>query len=348
MIRLQNAGTILETKSDRSSERLPAKAAKPAAAFSSVLSSETPGSSDFEKAFQSVIKNKRGVDRGKNPMSYGIMQSTLTDYDPKGRIARQVGDLTEDGARKIYSKIWERAGCGSLPSPLNAIHFDTYVQRPSAALELMKKSDGAPSVYLKMREKIPSLGVVTGNSLDVVVSDAKSTEAFLQQTAAASIVAARTPASGSQSAVCATGGKSADFESAVSFVIEQEGNRLVPNDNGAGASKFGILQKTLKSVDPKGRIASDISQLDEKKARAVYRKIWERTGCDKLPHPLNIVHFDSVVHSPRTANRALESAGGDPHAYLDSRLASLKALKSYQKYGKNWSERIDDLTRLIR
>lgn len=348
MIHLQNAGPILETISDRSNGRSPATTAKPADAFSSVLSSEAQRTSDFEKAFQTVIKNKRGLDSGKNPMKYGIMQSTLTDYDPKGKIARHVGDLTEDGARKIYAKIWERAGCGSLPSPLNAVHFDTYVQRPNTALELLRKSGGDTCSYLRMREKIPALGVATGGSSDTAICDVKSTEAFLQQTAAVSILPTRTVPSGPPATACSPSGKSADFESAVSFVMGEEGNHLVPNDNGAGASKFGILQKTLKSVDPKGKIARHVSQLDEKKAKEIYRKIWERTGCDKLPHPMNIVHFDSVVQSPKTANRSLESAAGDPKTYLETRLSNLKALKSYQKYGKNWEDRIDNLTRLIR
>jgi lysozyme family protein len=155
------------------------------------------------------------------------------------------------------------------------------------------------------------------------------------------------PASVLECRTCNIGSKQDDFDSAVSFVLEHEGSRLNPNDNGAGASKYGILQKTLKQIDPKGRIARDVSRLDERKAKEVYKKIWDMTGCDKLPHPLNVVHFDTVVHSPRTAARALNSSEGNADQYLESRLSTLKGLKSYQKYGKNWSDRIDDLSRMI-
>ena len=276
------------------------------------------------------------------------MQSTLTTCDPKGQIAARVKDLTEDGARKIYAKLWERAGCQDLPSPMNAVHFDTFVQRPNSAMELLKKSNGDLNAYLQMRDKNGSTASRISSYENASTTGVGSTEEFLRQSRMLSGESADGGISGSPAKACVTGKKSGDFESAVSFVIRQEGNRLISNDNGAGRSKFGILQKTLRQIDPKGRIAQDVSQLDERKARTLYRKIWERTGCDRLPSPMNVVHFDTVVHSPRTASRALEASDGNPQTYLETRLSALKSLKSYQKYGKNWASRIDDLSRLIR
>lgn len=350
MIHLQSTEAVLQSKLDRSNIQSPARSSMAGETFAAALSSEAQKSSaEFESAFQSVVKNKRGLESGQNPMKYGILQTTLTNYDPKSKIARRVEDLTEDDARKIYGKIWERAGCDKLPSPMNAIHFETYVQRPSTAADLLKKSNGDPVAYQNMREKIPSLAELKRSGAEGGVPAVESTEAFLQRkTMAPSMVRTITPFSESQANGCATEEKLADFESAVSFVIQHEGSRVVPNDNGKGRSKFGILQKTLRQIDPKGKIARNVSQLDEKKARAVYRKIWERTGCDKLPRPLNMVHFDTVVHSPRTAQRALGSARGNPETYLETRLSTLKSLKSFHKYGKNWEDRIDRLARLIK
>lgn len=350
MIHLQSTEAVLQSKLDRSNTPSPARSSVAGKTFAAALSSETQKTSvEFESAFQSVIKNKRGLESGQNPMKYGILQTTLTNYDPKGKIARKVQELTEDGARKIYSKMWERAGCDKLPSPMNAVHFETYVQRPSTAVDLLKKSGGDPANYQNMREKIPFFVDLKRRDVEAAMPAAESTEAFLQRkTMATSMAPTIPPISEPQANRCATEEKLADFESAVSFVIQHEGSRVVSNDNGRGRSKFGILQKTLRQIDPKAKIARDVSQLDENKARAVYRKIWERTGCDKLPRPLNMVHFDTVVHSPRTAYRALESAGGNPKTYLETRLSTLKGLKSYHKYGRNWENRIDRLARLIK
>ena len=348
MILIKSAETIAETTTGRSKACPPAGRSGSAGRFASVLSSEAGGSPDFENAFQSIINGKRGLQEGKNPMKYGIVQSTLTNCDPKGEIATQVKDLTEDGARRIYAKLWERAGCQNLPSPLNTIHFDTFVQRPNTAMELLKKSNGDLNSYLHMKE---NNGPLTGSMKPAEgpsVAGMTSTDEFLRQSRG---ISTAPPESGMSACPVKPRGSTSnagDFEAAVSFVMRQEGSRLVSNDNGAGRSRFGILQKTLRQIDPGGKIARDVSQLDERKAKVVYRKIWEQTGCDRLPSPLNVVHFDTMVHSPRTATRALETSDGNPQTYLETRLSALKGLKSYQKYGKNWASRIDDLSRLIR
>lgn len=348
MIHIKGVQTVPETTVLQRNERAAASGAESGALFASALSSETRETSDFEGAFQSIIKNNKGFQDGKNPMKYGIMQSTLITCDPKGQIAPQVKDLTEAGARKIYARLWDRAGCRELSSPLNVVHFDTFVQRPSTAMKLLTESDGDLNAYLRMREKSGLPTVRVGSPGASTTERMNSTEEFLRQSRIIAKGVEEPTLSPSSLKRCAPDSKPADFESAVSFVISQEGNGLVSNDNGAGRSKFGILQKTLRQIDPRGRIAKDVSQLDERKAKAVYRKIWEQTGCNKLPSPLNVVHFDTMVHSPRTAARALEASDGNPKAYLETRLSALKSLKSYRKYGRNWANRIEDLSRLIR
>jgi len=78
--------------------------------FSDVLASQTSKDNAFEKAVSFVIESKKGYVPGENPMKYGIMQTTLKDYDPKGKIAQNVAQLDEVKAKQIYKKIWERAG----------------------------------------------------------------------------------------------------------------------------------------------------------------------------------------------------------------------------------------------
>jgi hypothetical protein len=40
-----------------------------------------------------------------------------------------------------------------LPFPLSTVHFDTYVNSPSAAEKILTKSQGNTDVYLRLREQ---------------------------------------------------------------------------------------------------------------------------------------------------------------------------------------------------
>ena len=122
---------------------------------------------------------------------------------------------------------------------------------------------------------------------------------------------------------------------------------MVQNDNGKGPARFGILQTTLKDLDPTGRIATNVSELDEGKAKQIYKKIWYRAGCDKLSYPLNIIHFDTFMHRPNTAIQALGNSDGDPQLYLELRQTSLRSLKGYKKFANAWEGRIRNLSKLL-
>ena len=127
---------------------------KASESFTEVLASQQSKDEGFDKAVSFVLESKKGYVAGENPMKYGIMQTTLKDYDPKGKIAHHVSQLDETKAKQIYQKIWERAGCDKLPYPLNVVHFDTYVQRPRTGIEALKKAQGDPQVYLDVRKSL--------------------------------------------------------------------------------------------------------------------------------------------------------------------------------------------------
>jgi len=122
----------------------------------------------------------------------------------------------------------------------------------------------------------------------------------------------------------------------------------VGNDGGKGPSKYGILQSTLQEYDPQGLIAQNITDLNDAKAKQIYEKIWRRSGSDKLPYPLNIIHFDTYLHRPKTAQEAMNASGGDPMKYLEARQTSLRGLKSYGRYGLGWERRIGGLSQFTR
>jgi lysozyme family protein len=307
---------------------------------------------EFDEAFAFIIRKNGDLVKGNNPMKFGIMQSTLKDYDPSGRIAKRVDGLDEAKAKQIYQMIWKRAGCNELSYPLNVIHFDAYVQRPATAMQALKNSGGDPELYLRIRNaslselkkykeweprwKTRIAELRTHVKLESAATDEEKQPLKLADSSTMS----------SRAASNYRRQGSMDFEEAFAFVLQHEGAGYVANDNGRGPSKFGILQTTLKHYDPKGAVAQHVRQLDQRGARLIYRKIWLAAGCDKLKYPLNVLHFDATVHRPKTAMESLKFCGGDPALYQQSRLASLQELKSFARYGSVWEKRINRLSEL--
>lgn len=318
--------------------------------FSEVLATQASKEEAFDKAISFVLTNKRGYVAGDNPMKYGIMQSTLKDYDPKGKIAQDVSQLDEAKAKQIYRKIWERAGCEKLPYPLNVIHFDTYVQRPRTGIEALKKAQGDPQAYLEVRKTLED-GI---KGYAPYRAQLKTRVDQLASYVTGSAPATGTTEAQNQSTPAETAQVTSkrkvppsNFETAAAFLLKHEGRTMVANDNGKGPAKFGILQTTLKDYDPEGRIVQDVSQLDESKAKQIYKRIWQRAGCDKLAYPLNIIHFDTFMHRPNTAIEALDNADGDPQLYLELRQTALRGLRGYKKFAASWETRIRNLTKLL-
>jgi lysozyme family protein len=334
-------GTILQTSNSTSTA---------SELFSEVLASQTTKDEAFERAISFVLTNKKGYVPGENPMKYGIMQTTLKDYDPKGKIAQHVSQLDEAKAKQVYRKIWERAGCDNLSYPLSVIHFDTYAQRPRTGVEALRKAQGDPQAYLEIRKSVQE-------KLKAYAADPAQVKSRVDQLAA--YVKLNTAKPEAQSATESQTGSAqaarvakktlplSTFETAAAFLIEHEGSSMVHNDNGKGPAKFGILQTTLKDYDPEGLIAKDVSQLDEAKAKRIYRQIWQRAGCDKLSYPLNIIHFDTFIHRPNTAIEALDGSDGDPQLYLEMRQTALRGLRGYKKFANAWEGRIRNLTKLL-
>lgn len=138
------------------------------------------------------------------------------------------------------------------------------------------------------------------------------------------------------------------FRRCLDFVLKKEGNKLVKEDAGRGASRYGILQSTARAFGYQG----SIKNITRSQVEAIYRKIWDRSGAGSLPYPLCIVHFDTYVNSPAAAQKILQRSGGDIDNYLDMRekryirLATGKP-QVYAKYLKGWRNRVDSLRMVV-
>jgi lysozyme family protein len=101
-----------------------------------------------------VVMKNEGAGYVKNdamrgPAKMGILQSTARNFGYKGDIK----NLTQAEAVNIYGQLWARSGAANLPYPLNTVHFDTYVNSPTAADKILKQSGGDVNSYLDIREQ---------------------------------------------------------------------------------------------------------------------------------------------------------------------------------------------------
>ncbi|HSW64165.1 MAG TPA: glycosyl hydrolase 108 family protein [Dissulfurispiraceae bacterium] len=294
--------------------------------FSGMLSEQmqtAPGA--FDSVVDPILLKRSRYVQGDSPSKFGIHQATLRDYDPRGKVAEQVSQLTPAKARLIYQRIWDRSGAAELPSELQALHFETYIRRPQAARSALRQSGGAADAYAALSSTLLAGG---------------------KKMPGQNGLGAQSAAAGATSSASVSRSGDRGFETAVRIIMKHEGKTLVRNDNGMGPSKYGILQSTLQEYDPKGEIAQSVDQLDDAKATQMYAKIWQRSGSGNLPYPLNIIHFDTYLHRPRTALEAMSASGGDPMKYLETRQTSLRGLNSYSKFGVGWERRIEGLARL--
>ena len=138
-----------------------------------------------------------------------------------------------------------------------------------------------------------------------------------------------------------------EFNDILKVVMKHEGNGYVKRDGLRESSKMGILQATAREYGYRG----DIRDLTRADAKAIYKKIWDKSGAAKLPYPLNMIHFDTYVNSPAAARKILAKSGGNADAYLEmraqryQRLAKLRP-EVYAKYLKGWMNRVDHLRQM--
>jgi len=307
--------------------------------FSGMLQEQMQPLSAFDSVVDPIVLHRTRSSYGPGPVRFGIHQDTLKDYDPQGKIATNVTQLTAAKARQIYQRIWERSGAETLPAEMQAVHFETYIKRPQVAMAALEKSGNSLEVYMNARQNM--LGV--GKKRSFPEYSAERFMAIIKNAPSITDRAVAAPERPARSAKAVSG----DFETAVGFIMKHEGRTLVKNDGGKGPSKYGILQTTLQEYDPQGVIARNVTELDDAKAKQIYQKIWQRSGSDKLPYPLNIIHFDTYLHRPKTALESMNASGGDPIKYLETRQTSLRGLRSYKKYGLGWERRIGGLAQLV-
>ncbi len=157
-----------------------------------------------------------------------------------------------------------------------------------------------------------------------------------------------------------------DWDSAITFVLEQEGGYTIDPKDPGGETNFGISKKSYPDLD--------IATLTVDEAKDIYmRDFWKPCRCDELPSPFAIALFDSAVNQgvgtaikilqktfglekdgiigTLTMAAVLSANGRSLKRFLAERLAAYSKLMVMNPnllvYATNWSFRVLSLAELI-
>lgn len=157
----------------------------------------------------------------------------------------------------------------------------------------------------------------------------------------------------------------ANFERAIEMLFESEGGYVDDPVDKGGPTNYGITLPTLAAY--RGRLVTkaDILALTKEEAAVIYRDLyWAKIQGDDLPSGIDYAVFDAAVHSgPRQAARWLQDAlgviidgtigsqtlaasnavqaGGLIYAFCDMRLAALRGLSTFSRFGRGWENRVN-------
>ncbi|TWG90304.1 lysozyme family protein [Mesorhizobium sp. J18] len=155
---------------------------------------------------------------------------------------------------------------------------------------------------------------------------------------------------------------------ALRLMFGDEGGYSNHPDDPGGPTKYGITARTLGSSRKLGRAATaaEVKALTVEEAETIYRKsYWSQSGGDLLPRGLDYAAFDFGVNSgPATAVKKLQEVIGVTQdgivgvqtvaaverypggieklipAYCDERMAYLRGLRTWSKFGRGWTIRV--------
>jgi len=153
-----------------------------------------------------------------------------------------------------------------------------------------------------------------------------------------------------------------NFPKCLEVILKSEGGYVNDPHDAGGETNMGISKRAFPDVD--------IKNLTKEHASAIYKKYyWNKVQADQLPSGLDLVVFDSAVNSgPAQATKWLQRAIGVRDdgvlgpvtllalqkadtlsvidKFLEQRLAFLKGLPTWSRYGKGWKARVEELSKL--
>jgi lysozyme family protein len=105
---------------------------------------------------------------------------------------------------------------------------------------------------------------------------------------------------------------SSRFDKALAFVLDHEG-RTSAEPSGDPDTNWGITQRVYDAFrSDRGLPTRPVDSATQDEIRTIYwERFWLGGRCDRLPEPVDLIHFDSRVNlGEGTANRMLQTAVG--------------------------------------
>ncbi|MCB1476660.1 MAG: glycoside hydrolase family 108 protein [Rhodobiaceae bacterium] len=158
-----------------------------------------------------------------------------------------------------------------------------------------------------------------------------------------------------------------NFKRALPLVLKHEGGWADDPHDPGGATMRGVTIGTFRRYVKADATKADLRKItDEQIATVYYRQYWSVVQAHNLPSGLDYVVFDYAVNSgPGRAAKSLQKIVGAKvdgrvgpatiaaaeamdtadivNAICDERLAFLKRLKTWPRYGKGWGRRVSDV-----
>lgn len=131
-----------------------------------------------------------------------------------------------------------------------------------------------------------------------------------------------------------------DFDKAVGFVLAREGGYSNDPLDPGGETKFGISKRSYPN--------EDIANLTEERAKEIYFADYWKPIAAALPHPADVVVFDTAVNQGKKfAAEMVGQCGVDTTAMLFYRLKKYSAIVAARptslKYLRGWTNRVIEL-----
>lgn len=138
-----------------------------------------------------------------------------------------------------------------------------------------------------------------------------------------------------------------NFNDCLNRLLKDEGGYTNDPVDPGGPTNFGItIYDYRKYISPKGT-ALDVRRMSVDQAKTIYRsKYWDALSCDDLPSGVDYTVFDYGVNSglgrPRKCLKRFSGLTGIQliNAINDERMAFLRSLHTYSRFGKGWARRV--------
>ena len=119
------------------------------------------------------------------------------------------------------------------------------------------------------------------------------------------------------------------FEIALEFTLRWEGGFVNDPADPGGATNQGITQRVYNRYRAKRNLPQrSVAQIGPAEVREIYLSdYWQRGLCDRLPLPVDLVHFDNTVNLGRPVQLLQAVAGVTVDGILG--VVTLKAVREY-------------------